>query len=417
MPESIRSNSLPVVVVGASSAGLFAAEQLARGGLPVHVYEQAPAEAWLAAEPAPGASAPPGGAGRSLPDQAQAAARHPSPRSLIVTPELGRVLGFLPAPAVLHRVHTLELRANGRAVPVALRDPDLVVERNALLRLLARRAEQAGARLLPGHQFLGFDDAWPAPRLLFRRRGGDLCRVAARAVVAADGAHSDVARRLGLPAHPLVSVLQARVRLPEAHDPAVGTVWFGVRDTPYFYWLVPDSPTHGVVGLVDREPRAARGRLDAFLARRGLLPLEYQAARVPLYRPWPAPRARAGELPVLFVGDAAGQVKVTTVGGTVSGLHGAAAAARALLRGSDYLRELGPLTRELQLHWLIREVLHRLGPHEYELLLCHLKGPVGRMLQHHNRDRLANVVLRLLATAPSLLLLAGRALVRAPARS
>ncbi|MCZ7574874.1 MAG: hypothetical protein M5U01_40500 [Ardenticatenaceae bacterium] len=51
---------------------------------------------------------------------------------------------------------------------------------------------------------------------------------------------------------------------------------------------------------------------------------------------------------------------MTTVGGTVSGLWGAAAAARALLQGTAYRHELRPLKRELDLHWFIRLLLERL---------------------------------------------------------
>ncbi len=72
-----------------------------------------------------------------------------------------------------------------------------------------------------------------------------------------------------------------------------------------------------------------------------------------------------GRTRVMMVGDAAGHVKVTTVGGTVSGLSGARAAARAILRESGYHRELRPLTFELTLHWLIRRLWNRFSEEDY----------------------------------------------------
>lgn len=377
----------PVVVVGASSGGLFAASLLAREGVPVLLFEQATRLA-------------------------------PSERTLIVTPELQRVLGFLPASAVLHRVHTLELHAHGSSVQVRLQEPDLVVERGGLLRLLAQRAEEAGAALHYGHRFEGFASGPSGTELLFRRCGdGRQSAVPARAVIAADGVYSDVARHLGRQRHPTVSVLQARMELSPKDDPAVAKVWFSPRETRYFFWQVAESDRHAVVGVVVDDPRKARSTLDAFLERRGWRALGYQAAVVPLYRRGWAPLACVGQLPVLFVGDAAGQVKVTTVGGTVSGLRGGSAAARALLRGTDYRRELRPLTRELGLHWWLRQVMCRLTEHEYELLLRPLRGGAGRLLQVYNRDRLAEALWSILATAPGVLLLAGRALLRGAAWS
>src|SRR5258708_4636295 len=112
----------PVVVIGASVAGLFAAQRLAESHVPVEVYERA--------------------------DQLE-----PRARTLIVTPELQRVLGFSPASATLNKVHTLELCTNTRTVPIRLREPDLIVERAALIRMLADRAVQAGARLHLGQDF------------------------------------------------------------------------------------------------------------------------------------------------------------------------------------------------------------------------------------------------------------------------
>lgn len=374
----------PVVVVGASAAGLFAAHELAQQGVPVQVYERSDQLAQLA-------------------------------RTLIVTPEIERVLGFSAEPATLNRVHTLELCAAGRAVPIALKEPDLIVERAELLRMLARRAAKAGAELVYGHDFQGLHTDGDQTVVVFRQRAtAETRQVAARAVLAADGVRSHVARRLGAPRPPSVTVLQARVSIARTVDPGIGKVWFIPEDTPYFYWLCPESEGTASVGLVDMSPQHARAKLDRFLAKQGWEPNGYQAAWVPLYRNGFTQARRIGRTDVLFVGDAAGQVKVTTIGGTVSGLLGAQAAARAIVRGTTYASELRPVERELRLHWAIRGLMNRFREHEYDVLLQLLSGRVGRLLEIHNRDRLANVFLAMLAVQPRLPLLAARVLWRAP---
>jgi flavin-dependent dehydrogenase len=374
----------PVVVVGASAAGLFAAHQLAQAHVPVRVYERS--------------------------DQLTSLAR-----TLIVTPEIERVLGFSAEPAALNRVHTLELCAAGRAVPIALKEPDLIVERAELLRMLARRAVRAGAEIVYGHDFRGFHTDGEQTVVAFRERAtGETHGVAARAVVAADGVRSHVARRLGVPSTPSVTVLQARVSTVGTTDPGIGKVWFVPQDTTYFYWLCPESAGTASVGLVDVSPQAARAKLDRFLAEHGWEPQGYQAALVPLYRPGWTHTRRIGRMDVLFVGDAASQVKVTTIGGTVSGLLGAQAAARAIVRGTSYAAELRALDRELRLHWAIRGLMNRFREHEYDVLLQLLGGRVGQLLEIHNRDRLARVFWSILAVQPRLPLLAARVLWRAP---
>jgi len=374
----------PVVVVGASVAGLFAAQLLAQQGVAVQVYERT---------------------------------NHLAPlsRTLIVTPEMQRVLGRSAESATLNRVHTLELRAAGRAVPIALQEPDLIVERAELVRVLAQRASQAGAELVYGHDFQGFQTDGDRTVATFQRRAtGETRRVAARTVLAADGVRSHVARSLGVPPLPSVTVLQARVSTPRTVDPGVGKVWFVPRDTSYFYWLSPESRESASVGLVDVSPRRARAKLERFVAQQGWEPEGYQAALVPLYRPGSVQTRRVGSTDVLFLGDAASQVKVTTIGGTVSGLLGAQAAARAVVRGTTYASELRGVGAELRLHWAIRSLMNRFREHEYDVLLQLLSGRVGRLLEIHNRDRLADVFWSILAVQPRLPLLAARVLWRAP---
>jgi flavin-dependent dehydrogenase len=164
--------------------------------------------------------------------------------------------------------------------------------------------------------------------------------------------------------------------------------------------------------LVDANPHEARAKLDRFLADRGMEPLEYQSALVPLYTPNPRPAHKMNHTEVMFVGDAAGQVKVTTIGGSVSGLLGAAAAVRAIAAGSSYLDELRALDRELRLHWRIRALMSRFREHEYDVLLQLLGGKVGKLLAIHNRDRMATAVWPILAVQPRLSLLAAQVMLR-----
>jgi flavin-dependent dehydrogenase len=372
-----------VVIVGASGPGLLAAYELARRGVPVRVYEQSETLS-------------------------------PMPRTLIVTTALYDALGFVPAPAIVHRIETFDLRVSGTSAEVTLRYPDLVVERSVLIELLAAQAKAAGAELHFGWRFVGFELARGQTFSVFRRRGSDqAARHAAPYVIGADGACSAVARAVGQPRRPLITNLQARIRLAASDDPRVSRVWFAPRDTPYFYWLIPDSDTTAVVGLAHHDPVEARPTLDGFLRTRGYDPIDYQAARIPMYQRLPLPVAAVGHTRVYLVGDAAAQVKVTTIGGTVTGLRGARAAARAILQRSHYARELQPLNYELDLHWLLRWLLNRFGEEDYSALLHTLNARLRALLHTQNRDGLAQAFWPLLVNRPQLLFLGARALVKA----
>lgn len=377
-----------VVVVGASVAGLFAAYKLARAGVPVQVYE------------AQGAFAP-------------------AARTLIVTPAWLRLLDFDVSDAVLNRTDTFELISRGAAARIPLREPDVILERAAFLRILARQARAAGVEIVFEHRFRDLTPRDPAHLLRFRNGGGgrEAERRAASAVLGADGVHSAVARSTGGASLERVAILQAQVALPPDLAPNTVRVWFDRARTRFFYWLIPESPHTGVAGLIADTPAQAQRALDAFLAAHDLTPMTRQAAEVPLHplryaAPSHLGREANGRGPVLLVGDAAGQVKVSTVGGVVTGMRAADAAVRSILHGTSYADELGPLQRELNFHALARRVLDGFTDEDYERLLGSLNERAVSVLRRYNRDELSRAIWRLLPAQPRWLLLGARALVR-----
>lgn len=353
-----------VAVVGASSAGLYAAERLAAGGAQVALFERY---------------------GRVDPPR----------RTLIITPEIERLLEGLPERARLNNTSHIRLGAGEREVTLALHEPDLIVERGALARWLFERAAGAGARVYLNHRFRGFEPRPGGLELTFETPSGRR-RAQARAVIGADGIASDVGRAAGLP-HPSVEPLvQAEIALPEGWDPTTTQVWFEPAETPYFYWLIPEREGRAVLGLIGDGRRDAGDLVRTTLARRGWRPLRFQGARVAMHHPRLRPWSLGNGAPVYLIGDAAGQVKVTTVGGTVTGLAGAAAAAEAILTDIPYAKALRPLKRELDLQWGIRLLLDQLERGDYERLLDCLTPRLRAFLAGHNRDRMFPAFWRLL---------------------
>ena len=112
------------------------------------------------------------------------------------------------------------------------------------------------------------------------------------------------------------------------------------------------------------------------------------------------------------MGDAAGQVKVTTVGGVVTGLRGARAAAEAILRGSDDSHALRALAWELELHHLVRQVLNHFTPADYDALLELVNRGMHDALGAYTRDEIARVLFSSLLVRPQALVVAARAVLR-----
>ncbi|MCK4490376.1 MAG: FAD-dependent monooxygenase, partial [Anaerolineales bacterium] len=87
-----------VVVIGASSAGLYAAEILAKSGKRVAVFERAESFA-------------------------------PEIRTYIITPGLFRVMPDIESELILHKINAIHLQASRECAAIKLSSPDLIVER------------------------------------------------------------------------------------------------------------------------------------------------------------------------------------------------------------------------------------------------------------------------------------------------
>jgi flavin-dependent dehydrogenase len=375
-----RSDSQNAAVIGGSAAGLFTAALLARRGVPVRVFERVEA-------------------------------LEPAARTLIVTHRMRGMLGRAAESSIVNEIRRFELFTDGRAATVALKQPDLIVERRALIQGLAENAQAAGATIELGRRFHSLRPNGRGLVLEVERCSDGSCEeVHADTIIGGDGASSRVARAAGWPALETVPLVQAIVRLPKNMPPDTARVWFVPQDTPYFYWLIPESATRGALGLIGETGTETRRHLENFLEKRRLDPIEFQGARIPVYSGWVPVKRQVGAGSVYLVGDAAGQVKVTTVGGIVTGFRGALGVAEAILNGGPS-RELRTLRRELDLHLLLRRSLHDFQQSDYSRLVDLLNAPAIRSLGEYSRDEAWRILWRICLRQPRLLLLGLRGLL------
>jgi flavin-dependent dehydrogenase len=374
--------TMKIIIVGASTPGLFAASLLARAGANVEVYERS-----------------------STLDFA--------PRTLIVTGKISEVLGFFPKEIILNEVKHVELFSKSRTTTVKLARPDLIIERRKLLIMLARMAEEAGAKIFLGRRFLSFTSAESGVNVRFRdSMTGSERQTPADILIGADGVFSGVARAASHNGHFQTALLQARVRTNNEINRDTYRVWFDPARTKYFYWLIPESDETAAVGLIADDARQAGSSLKSFLMEQGLKPIDYQASMVPMHKFQYTARLNEVKRKVFLIGDAAAQVKVTTVGGVVTGLRGARAVVEAILNGRKTGKEISQLKRELDLHLLVRRTLDGFSDVDYDMLLDFLDGDLTEVISNQTRDDLSRMYLDLVFSQPKLLMLGARALLR-----
>lgn len=378
--QSHRTNPAGgVVVVGGSAAGLLTAAKVAAGGRAVRVLDAK------------------GGF-------------DPAPRSLIVTHHFREQLREAAASSIINEIRRFELFTDGRSAEIALKQPDLIIERARLIPALANEARRAGAGLSFDTRFLALGPNSRGLRLEVET-GGKKEELHADQVVGADGATSRVGRAAGWPPVETVPLVQAIVRLPKDCPPDTTRVWFVPDDTPYFYWLIPENESRGALGIIgEGSGQETKRRIEQFLSKKNIEPMEWQGARIPVYRKWIPVERRVGNGKVFLVGDAAAQVKVSTVGGIVTGFRGAQAVADALLGARDSV-ELKSLRRELDTHWLIRKALHRFQQNDYSNLVDLLNAAALESLGEIHRDQSTRLLWNVIRRQPRLVLLGLRGLL------
>ena len=367
-----------IAVVGASASGLFSATLLAQRGRHVSVYERT-------------------------------GDLEPAARTLIVTHRFRDYLGPLGQTSVVNEIKRFEVHGGDRVADVELEHPDLIIERSTLIRELAKESLQAGAELRFDRRLTRITRGYRGASLTLASQGGDEESVAAATVIGADGAHSRLAKTAGWDPQPCVPLLQAIVSLPEHYDPHTSVVWFEPGDTPYFYWLIPESESRAALGVIGEQAAVMRPRFDRFVGEKGFRVLEYQGARIPVYRKWTKVHKKVHGSDVYLVGDAAGQVKVSTVGGLVTGFRGALGVVESIVYGKT--QHLRSLRLDLETHRLLRRIMHGFSDQDYGRLVNLVNDATASSLGRHSRDEAATVLWKIALAQPRFMAFAARKLL------
>ena len=166
-----------------------------------------------------------------------------------------------------------------------------------------------------------------------------------------------------------------------------------------FAWIVPESTTTARVGLAMR--KNSKVYFDKFLQQHNFKPLEIQAGSIPVYHPL----QQLHKDNCYLVGDAAGFVKATTLGGLIPGLKQAEILADCVINGKDYERESRKLARKLKLHLSVRKILDQFKDEDWDTLVSYMNQPrIQKVLEKHTRENPLPLITKILLKEPRFLM-------------
>ena len=224
-------------------------------------------------------------------------------------------------------------------------------------------------------------------------------RISPDVVIAADGPLSPTAKAYGMYHPERENYFGVQAVVEGKFDPQSFKTYFGVSVCPeLFAWVVPESETIARVGLGMR--KNSRAYFDKFMKEQGFTIKEMQAGTIPVYHP--AQKLQKDNCYLL--GDAAGFVKATTLGGLVPGLKQAEILADCINNNKNYEKEVRPVAKRLKLHLMVRKILDKFSDEDWDKLVSYINKPkVQKVFEKYTRDNPVPLVTMALLKEPRFL--------------
>lgn len=224
-------------------------------------------------------------------------------------------------------------------------------------------------------------------------------RISPDIVIAADGPLSPTAKAYGLYHPERENYFGVQALVEGKFDPGSFQTYFGVSVCPeLFAWVVPESATTARVGLGMR--KNSRAYFDKFMKDHNFTVKEMQAGTIPVYHP----AQKLHQDNCYLLGDAAGFVKATTLGGLVPGLKQAEILADCIHNNKDYEKAVKPVAKRLKLHLMVRRILDKFSDNDWDKLVSYINQPkVQKVFEKYTRDNPVPLVSMALLKEPRFL--------------
>ena len=275
---------------------------------------------------------------------------------------------------------------------------EIVMWRNKFDQFAAEMAQDAGAKILLDHKFIGFDGK-NSIKIKYKKNS-KMKEIKSEIIVGADGPYSAVAKAAGINSNLRYYVgMQAKVNLKM--DTSSFETYFGSEFPDFFGWCVPESEDVARMGIGCFEN--AQEHFYRFLKSRtgskGIIC--WESGLIPLYNP----KKTIQKDNVYLIGDAATQVKATTGGGIIPSLKAAHTLSDCIVNKKDYNKEFKKQSgKELLLHLRIRKILNKFSDKDYDRLLNLMsQEKVRKILKKYDRDTPIPLVTNLLLKEPRFL--------------
>ena len=358
-----------ISIIGAGPCGSYTAYLLARAGFEVSVFEE------------------------------HASIGEPVHCTGIVTPVLERLIE-LKKEFIVNRINTARIYApNKDFIEIKLKE-NIVLDRMKFDAYLAEKAKRAGASFFMNHKFVSLKKR--DENILVRikdNKKNEVKENKTTVLIGADGPLSSVAKSAGMFGERRFFIgLQNVIEEKNNNIVEFYPLKKGIA------WVVPENNERVRAGVAVREN--IKNNYAGFVKKRfgedyKKRVVSQQSGLIPLYNP----RIETQKQNMFLVGDAATQVKSTSLGGIIPGLMASKALAKSIIKYESYERNWKTaLGKELGMSLMMRKILDGFSDKDYNILvkLCNNKK-IKKMLGDYERDFPSRFLLKMIVAEPRLI--------------
>lgn len=282
---------------------------------------------------------------------------------------------------------------NNSMVEFKLKEPEIVLDRIGFDKFLAEKAVESGAKLQLSNRFIKNTEK----EIEVKTKEG-IKNIPYDYLIGADGPFSAVAKSNYLfGKRKYMTGYQARIKMEMETDVIEVFLGYGV-----FAWIVPEPENIVRIGLVTEDPNPVEIYNKLLKNRLNEPPktLDYQTGLIPIYDQ----KIQTQKNNIFLVGDAATQVKASTLGGIIPGMRAGLKITEAIEKKQSYPELSKDLNRDLWIHLKIYETMKKFKENDFDnLLYCTAKPKVKELIETFNRDYPSKFAIQLLLHQPSFL--------------
>jgi geranylgeranyl reductase family protein len=308
----------------------------------------------------------------------------------ILTDNINEIIQKLPKELILTKIRRYKIISpNGKFIYIDLKKPDIVLDRAAFDEYIFSKTKDSGVKIHLDEKFLGYKKIGKEYIIKTNKES-----YTTDVLVGADGPNSIVAKSAGLfQQRKFIQGLQVRTKYSELEE---GTTIIHLN-MGEFSWIVPEDDKIARVGIVGKNSVKLHEAYKRLIGDAKII--EHQSGIIPVYDP--KQRLQKDNENIFLIGDSATQVKATTYGGILYGLH----AGKILSENKDtYEKRFNKtLGKELRLSLKMREWMNFMTDKDANTLIeIFQKDSNNKILAEHDRDFPSRFVIKLMLKEPRL---------------